>query len=116
MIRAVAIGAALSLAIHVILGWAWTLLAGLVAGFFAKRLHGLAGGLAVGLAWSMLIVYSFAVAGAPTGRMITVTGYIFGGLPSVLVLVATLLIGVILGTAGGLLSTPVLHFWNRARL
>ena len=115
MKRAILVGTLLSLVTHLVLGWAWTMLAGLVAGFLVERRRWLAGGLAVGLAWGLLIAHSFAVAPAPTWRMITFTGSLFGGLPGPVVPIATVLIGVAFGTVGSLLCTPLLHFWNRAR-
>ena len=97
--------ALLALLFHIVLGWAWTFMAGVIGGFWQGRWGWRTGGLGVGLSWLAVVAYSYVVAPAPIGRMTEIVGGIFGGLPGVATLAATLLIGLLLGTAGGGLGT-----------
>ncbi len=100
----------LSLALHLVLGWAWTILAGIVVGAWAIRWGWLLGGAGVGLGWLVIIVYDFVVAPTPVQRMTETFGGILGGLPGIGIVFITLLIGVLLGTVGGGLGTQIRLF------
>jgi hypothetical protein len=104
----------LALVIHLLLGWAWTILAGIVAGVWALRRGWLLGGAGVGLSWLVLIGYNFVVAPGPVGRMTDTMGGILGHLPGIAVVGLTLLMGVLLGTVGGGLGTQV-SLWSGRR-
>ena len=95
----------LAFILHLLLGWAWTILAGLVVGLWKGSGGWWVGGLGVGLSWLGLILYNFSVAAEPVGRMTAVLGGILGNLPGLVVIAATLLIGLLLGTVGGGLGT-----------
>ena len=97
----------LALVLHMLLGWAWTLLAGVVAGVWVGRRGWLVGGMGVGLSWLVLIVYNFIMASGPVGRMTETLGGILGNLPGFAVVGITLLIGVLLGTLGGGFGTQI---------
>lgn len=100
----IAVTTAVSLALHLTLGWAWTLLAGVAGGVWAGRRGGVVGGAGVGLGWLLLVIYNFAVA-APAVRAMTATmGGILGNLPAWAVVALTLLVGVMLGATGGVLG------------
>ena len=99
--------AVLALVLHVLLGWAWTLGAGVVAGVWAGRRGWFVGGMGVGLSWLVLVVYNFIIAAGPVGRMTETLGGILGNLPGFAVVGITLVIGVLLGTLGGGLGTQI---------
>lgn len=92
---------ALSLALHLTLGWAWTVLAGVAGGWLARRRGWLVGLVGVGGAWLALVGYSFLVAPMPTRAMAGAMGGIMGNLPGWAVVALTLLIGLVLGGLGG---------------
>ena len=97
----------LALAIHLILGWAWTILAGIAVGAWAVQRGWLLGGGGVGLSWLVLILYNMIIAPGPVGRMTETFGGILGNLPGFSIIAITLLIGVLLGTVGGGLGTQI---------
>lgn len=103
----------LALLLHVLLGWAWTMGAGVVAGLWQGPGGWRTGGLGVGLSWFLLIAYSLIVAPGPVGRMAETLGGILGGLPGFTIFIVTLLIGVLLGTVGGGLGTQVSFLLRR---
>ena len=91
-----------ALGAHVLLGWEWTLLGGIVCGLLASKRPLLCGSLAGGLAWLVLLGWNLAVAREPVVRMLTTIGRMFGGLPGWVVGLVTILIGVLLGLGGAL--------------
>ena len=101
MLPKVLCGGAAALVIHLVIGWAWTLAAGVGAGFWQGRCGWLAGAGSVGLSFSLLIAYNFVAAPVPVGRMGAVMGGIMGGLPPAAVFVLTGLIGLLIGAVGG---------------
>ena len=101
----------LSLALHLALGWAWTLLAGLAGGAWAARRGWLVAAAGVATAWAALVAYNFAVAPDATVRMVHTTGGLLGNLPGAAVVGATVLIGAALGALGGVLGQQVRFFW-----
>ena len=110
MIRRILVCALAASGIHLLLGWAWTAAAGVLAGWWGPKKGWLVGALAVGLGWGTLVLYSFFIAREPFERMTEVVGGIFAGIPGALVPVATVLMGALLGTAGGLLGTSIRRF------
>lgn len=102
-IGSVAIGA---IAIHLGLGWAWTVLAGVGIGLWhgqTLRSMGI-GALGVGLGWATLVGYSFLASGPSTRVMIDTVGGLMGNTADWLVVAATVLIGSLLGMLGGLVG------------
>ncbi len=96
-----ACGVAAALAVHLVIGWAWTLVVAIGVGFWHGRGGWLVGAASVGLSFVILIAYNFVVAPAPVGRMGEVMGGILGGLPAPAIFIGTGLIGFLIGTAGG---------------
>jgi hypothetical protein len=90
-----------ALALHVLLGWPWSILGGAVAGFASARTGWLVGAVAVGLSWSILVTYNFAVAPAEISRFLAITGGVLGNMSGPLVVVVTVSIGALLGLLGG---------------
>lgn len=109
------LGVGLAFLLHWLLGWVWTVLAGIVMGIWYERRGWLVGGIAVGVSWGALITFTFAADLAATRRMIDIMGSIFGGLPGFIVPVATLLMGVLLGASGGLFGAGLRNLWESRR-
>ena len=99
--------ALLSVTLHLVLGWEWTILAGIVGGIWKGRGGWWLGGLGVGIGWGALVAWTFIVAPAPTMRMIEIIGGIIGGLPALVTPLISVLFGVLLGTAGGGLGLQI---------
>ena len=89
------------LVVHLVFGWAWTILAAVGVGYWHGRRGWLAGAICVGVSFVLLILYNFVVAPGPTVRMGTVMGGILQNVPAWAVFALTGLIGVLIGTAGG---------------
>ena len=106
---------ALALVLHLLLGWGWTLAAGIAGGFWAVRRGWLVGALGVGLDWLVWLLYDYAVARAATSEMVRVLGGILGNLPGVAVVGFTLLLGLVLGALGGFVGTQAARFFNAMR-
>lgn len=94
----------LALALHLLLGWSWTLLAGVAGGFWTGRRGWLIGLLGVGLEWLLLLVYTYLVDAQAAGAMAGQLGGILGNLPGLAIVGLTLLIGILMGTLGGALG------------
>lgn len=101
------LGTVTALAFHLMFGWAWSVAGGVVAGVLGRKRGWLAGGIAVGLSWVLFVAHAFIVASAPTLRLLHIIGGLFGGIPSMLVPVITVLPGLLLGIAGGALGSSV---------
>ena len=97
----------LALVLHLLLGWMWTMLAGIAVGVWIGRRGWLVGGIGVGLSWLGLVLYNFVVAAGPVGRMTDTLGGILGNLPGLLIVALTVLIGVLLGAVGGAVGTQI---------
>ena len=104
----------LALALHLLLGWKWTLLAGVVGGAWAGPGGWRVGAVGVGLDFLVLIVYSYVAAPVEVGNMVETVGGLFGGIGPLLVVV-TLVIGVLLGGVGGALGTALRGLFAEAR-
>ena len=101
------LGTVTALSFHLMFGWAWSVAGGIVAGVLGRKRGWFAGGIAVGLSWALFVVHAFIVASAPTQRLLDIIGGLFGGIPSMLVPVITVLPGLLLGIAGGALGSSV---------
>ncbi len=99
--------AALALALHLLLGWAWTLAGGVAAGLWIGRGGWLLGGVSVGFEWLMLVLYNYAVDARAVHLMTESVGSILGNMPFFIIVALTLLIGVLLGALGGAAGTQL---------
>ncbi len=107
---------ALALLLHLVLGWEWTLLAGVLSGLMLQHKGWLWGGISVAAGWGLLVAYNFIVAPEPVGEMVDVTGQILGNLPGIVVVGLTVCIGAVLGILGGLLGAQVAQVVPALRL
>ncbi|MFQ5571596.1 MAG: hypothetical protein ACE5G0_18095 [Rhodothermales bacterium] len=103
----------LALALHLVLGWAWTMGAGIAAGVWMGRRGWFVGGAGVGLSWLALIIYNYVAAGRAVQTMTQTLGDILGNLPGIAVVGLTLLIGVLIGVLGGLVGTQLGQLFKR---
>lgn len=97
----------LALMLHLFLGWQWTLLAGVVYGFYARRLGALLSSLACGLSWAQLVLWNLAVAPFETGNLTEAVGGLLGNIPSWAVVAVTILIGMLCGLLGALIGRRI---------
>lgn len=95
----------LSIVLHLALGWAWTVGAGLAAGLWQPARGWLLGTAVVASGWAALVAYSFAVFPYGTSEMTRVFGMLMGNLPAAATVAATILIGALLGGLSGLLGS-----------
>ncbi len=106
-----AVTAVISVALHVLLGWMWTLGAGVVGGLWAQRNGWLVGGAGVGLGWAAAVIYSLWVAPASMRILLDTLAQLFGQMsgnfPDGLVVGATILIGAVLGALGGVIGAQL---------
>ncbi len=107
MIR-VLVGFAVAIVLHLLLGWVWSIGGGVAVGFYTPRRAWLVGGISVAMGWALFVVHAFIVAPEPTSRLMVILGAMFGEIPAVFIPAITVLIGGLLGIAGGVLGT-LLH-------
>ena len=100
-------GSAAALVFHLVMGWAWTIVAAIGVGFWQERGGWLAGAVSVGLSFVLLIAHSWLVAPGAVARLGTVMGAMFYGMPAPLIFVGTALTGILIGIAGGGLGSGV---------
>ena len=94
----------LALLLHILIGWQWTILAGVVYGFLGPRLVWLHAALACGLAWTLLVLWNYAVAPLETGRMTETVGGLFGNIAPSAVVALTILLCALCGLIGALIG------------
>lgn len=95
------VGTAVSLVLHVTLGWAWSVVGAILAGGLSSRLGALVGATSMVLAWGLAILYSFMRAPDETAEMARVVAALLGNLPSPVTVALTLFIAAAIGLAGG---------------
>ncbi|MCY4232725.1 MAG: hypothetical protein OXE59_03135 [Bacteroidetes bacterium] len=95
------LGFIVAMLLHLILGWAWSIGGGIAVGLYRAEHAWIVGGIATGLSWAAFVIHAFIVAPEPTQRLMDIMGALFGGIPSGLVPVATILVGIIVGSSGG---------------
>jgi len=93
--------AACALVVHLVLGWAWTLGAGVLGGMIATQRGWLVGTLGVALDWGVLLGYNYAVAPAATQTMTDTMGALIGNTSGMAVVAGTIVLGMVLGGLGG---------------
>lgn len=101
--------------LHVLLGWEWTILAGVAAGYVYDRRGWLLGALIVAADWLLLVLFNYLVDARAIGAMTTAVGSILGNMPSFAVVAMTLSIGFMLGLLGGAAGTQLRHLVSRRR-
>lgn len=99
--------AAAAVVLHLVLGWAWTLGAGIAAGLWAGSGGWHLGAASVGLDWLALLLYNYAVDARAVHLMTENLGSIIGNMPFFVVVAFTLLIGIVLGALGGAAGTQL---------
>lgn len=91
----------LALGLHLGLGWAWTPLAALAGGYWARRGGPALGAGALLLSWGALVGYNYVVAADAMSRMAGTVAALAGNLPGIVVVALTLLVALLLGAVGG---------------
>lgn len=101
--------------LHLLLGWAFTMLAGIVAGLWHGHGGWRLGAAAVTLDWAVWLIYSYAVDARAVHLMTQTIGSILGNMPFFIIVGLTLMIGTLLGAAGGFIGTRVHLLLSRGR-
>ena len=104
---AIGLGVLVALAAHLFLGWMWSLAGPLLTGFLMKKGGAWAGAVSLTLSWALLIVWNLAVATAESFNMMETMGSLLGGMPGVVIPVATLLMAALLGLVAGSLGAAL---------
>ncbi len=107
--------AAAAFLLHLLLGWAWTLGAGVGAGLWHGRGGWLLGATAVAVDWTAWLVYDYSVNARAVHLMTQTMGDVLGNMPFFVVVALTLSIGVALGGLGGAVGTQVRRVLDRTR-
>ncbi len=106
---------AAALVLHLIIGWEWTLAAGILFGLMVQRVAWL-GGAAIGLlSWGVLLLYSYVVAPEPMGRMTDTVGSLLGGMPAWIAPLLILLLGMLLSMLGAMTGSAAAGLIRSAR-
>jgi len=90
-----------SLILHLALGWAWTVGAGVLGGLWVGRNGWFLGAAGTALGWAALVGYTAAVASGPFRVLVDTVGDLAGPVPGIVLLPATVLLGGLLGGLGG---------------
>ncbi len=96
---------ALTLLIHVLAGWTWSVAGGVIAGWLWSAGGWWRGAIVVGGAWLALVAYSILIATGPSLRLHAILSGIAGGIPSWMIPVLIVMVGATLGVAGGLVGS-----------
>lgn len=97
------IAAPLSAVLHLLIGWEWTIAAGVMAGVLAPETGGRSGLLAVGASWGGVLLWSLLAAPDASAVLLDVLGGLVGGnTPGAAIVALTLAFGALLGLTGGL--------------
>jgi hypothetical protein len=98
----VLVTALLSVALHLLVGWEWTVLAGVVVGVWSSsslRAGAIgAGGAALG--WAVFVIYTAAAAPASFRILLDTMGRLAGNIPGEAMVGMTVLLGGVLGALG----------------
>lgn len=105
----------LAVLLHVLLGWEWTIVAGVAAGYVYGKRGWLVGAAIVASDWLLLLVFNYFVDARAIGSMTAAMGSILGNMPSFAVVAITLLIGFLIGLVGGAAGTQLRHLVSRRR-
>lgn len=96
--------AAVSLVLHLLVGWEATVVAGGVGGLWAVRRGWLVGAVGAATAWLILVVYSLSVSPVSVRLLLETVGALGGNIPGEALVVGTIMLGGILGALGGSLG------------
>jgi len=107
MLKYMAATAVAALVLHVVLGWAWSVLASVGGGYFSGRRGWLVGGAALLVSWSAITWFRFLQAPAEVSEMARVVAGLAGGVPAFTTYLLTMFIGTLLGVAGGFLGSSI---------
>lgn len=99
--------AIISGALHLALGWEWTLVAGIVAGLLRPRIGWAMGAAGAALSWAAFVIYSAAVEPASFRILVDILGSLAGNIPGESFVGLTVLLGGLLGGLGGGLGTLI---------
>ena len=113
--HALIIGLLVALLCHLALGWQYSAIGAIVAGFIAPEKGIRVGALSLGFGWALLIIFNFVVATPETIEMTRIMAALLGGLPSFVIVLLTLLIGLLLGTIGGWVGSALILTRDRSR-
>lgn len=100
---------------HLVLGWPWTLAAGVGAGVWQGPGGWRLGAAAVGIDWAVWLAYNYSVDIRAVHVMTETMGAVLGNMPFFVVVALTLLIGLVLGGLGGMIGTQLHHILKRTR-
>ena len=114
--HAMIIGLLVALLCHLALGWQYSAIGAIVAGFLAPEKGIRVGALSLGFGWGLLIIFNFVVATPETVEMTRIMAALLGGLPSFVIVLLTLLIGLLLGTIGGWVGSAFILTSDKTRL
>ncbi len=107
---------AIAIFLHMILGWEYTLIAGILCGLMMEFNGWMWGAISVATGWGVLVLINYFAAPEPLVRMLDITGQILGNLPGAVVVVLTLLIGACIGFLGGVIGTQLVQLIPSLRL
>lgn len=109
----IALGIAVALALHTVIGWPWSIAGGIFVGWGAQSGSWWKGALVVGTDWLLLIIYNLAVAYEPVVEMHRVLAGFLGELPSWSIPLTSVLVGSVIGLCGGVLGSSLRAVWQR---
>ena len=98
------IGVLVAIAAHVLFGWVWSASGALLAGFLSTRRSAWTGAVALVLSWGILLAWNLAVATAESFNMMETMGDLLGGMPGIVIPLATLLVAGLIGLLAGALG------------
>lgn len=107
MMRIMLAAVIVAVSAHVFLGWMWSPLGAVLAGFLVTKRGFAAGALTTILAWGGIVTWSWFQAPVETMEMWRVVAGIVGNLPPAATVVVTLGIAGLLGMAAGLLGAAL---------
>ncbi len=111
MIQKIVLISALAVLLHRILGWEFTLLAGMVAGLWERGwLPGMVG---VGSSWAGWHLYHWVRAPEGYARLLDTLGVLAGGVPPLVVVAVSVSVGIALGGLGAVLGSAIVQIVGR---
>ncbi|MES3630745.1 MAG: hypothetical protein PPP56_11335 [Longimonas sp.] len=102
--------AALSVGLHLLVGWPATVLAGCAAAVASR--HVLVGTTGVALGWGVLVLYTLLVHDAPTLALLSFLSEATGGVPAPVLGVLPAGIGALSGALGAVFARALHNGWR----